>query len=520
MVPMYAVCSWISLLDRDAGIYLDTIRDCYESWVIYNFLALCLAYVGGAGNVANRADGREIYPSWVTGTCCFPTFAVDGAYVKACKRGALQFVIIKPILAALTLTLVWAKVYGDQEIRADVAYPYVAFIYNVSYTVALYALLLFYLGAHDLLEPFKPLLKFVLVKSVIFLTFWQSILCAALVSNGDLPTGEDGRALQNVLICCEMIIASLMMLRAFPASVYVADGGIGALGVFRGAAHALQINDVVSDTVHQFAPTYQEYVLHGSEGGAPRKIKVKTHVMMGQEMRDNRAKNKGGRGGGVTFTGVRGVTGTGVSPAGKSSTRFNPHAEHNRAGMLANAGFENSYDGRYVEDDLEDDFGENVGWDSGDDEDGGRAGDTPGMQRSASRRDSNQLSPIQPGMPPLGAERRAGAGTVFDAVVDFTAPAVSNTLTDLFSNNPNNSPLPAPFLTVDGADGSNARNGSGVAGGINPSINPPSLLPPLAFRAVSLAPPPDLQSAQQQNPALDEFASFKVAAPRREGDGM
>ena len=44
MVPVYAVCSWISLLDRSAGIYLDTIRDCYESWVIYNFLALCLAY--------------------------------------------------------------------------------------------------------------------------------------------------------------------------------------------------------------------------------------------------------------------------------------------------------------------------------------------------------------------------------------------------------------------------------------------------------------------------------------------
>ena len=62
MVPVYAVCSWISLLDRSAGIYLDTLRDCYESWVIYNFLALCLAYVGGAGNVANRADGREVLP--------------------------------------------------------------------------------------------------------------------------------------------------------------------------------------------------------------------------------------------------------------------------------------------------------------------------------------------------------------------------------------------------------------------------------------------------------------------------
>ena len=98
--------------------------------------------------------------------------------------------------------------YGDQELQADKAYPYIAFVYNMSYSVALYSLLLFYLGAHDLLKPFKPLLKFVLVKSVIFLTFWQSIICAVLVANRTLSSGEEGRALQNVLICVEMIVAA------------------------------------------------------------------------------------------------------------------------------------------------------------------------------------------------------------------------------------------------------------------------------------------------------------------------
>lgn len=46
-------------------------------------------------------------------------------------------------------------------------------MYNITYTVALYGLLLFYMGTHELLAPFKPLLKFILVKSVIFLTYWQ-----------------------------------------------------------------------------------------------------------------------------------------------------------------------------------------------------------------------------------------------------------------------------------------------------------------------------------------------------------
>ena len=52
-------------------------------------------------------------------------------------------------------------------------YLWITVVYNITYTVALYALLLFYMGAHDLLAPYNPLLKFVLVKSVIFMTFWQ-----------------------------------------------------------------------------------------------------------------------------------------------------------------------------------------------------------------------------------------------------------------------------------------------------------------------------------------------------------
>jgi hypothetical protein len=33
--------------------------------------------------------------------------------------------------------------------------------------------MLFWIGASELLAPFNPLLKFILVKTVVFLTFWQ-----------------------------------------------------------------------------------------------------------------------------------------------------------------------------------------------------------------------------------------------------------------------------------------------------------------------------------------------------------
>jgi hypothetical protein len=48
-VPVYALCSFPSLLFPAAAPYIAAVRDCYEAWIIYNFMALCLAYVGGAG---------------------------------------------------------------------------------------------------------------------------------------------------------------------------------------------------------------------------------------------------------------------------------------------------------------------------------------------------------------------------------------------------------------------------------------------------------------------------------------
>ena len=49
-------------------------------------------------------------------------------------------------------------------------------VYNTSYSVALYGLLMFYKATRPLLTPFKPVQKFVAVKSVIFATYWQSVV--------------------------------------------------------------------------------------------------------------------------------------------------------------------------------------------------------------------------------------------------------------------------------------------------------------------------------------------------------
>ncbi len=63
---------------------------------------------------------------------------------------------------------------------------------NVTYAIALSGLMLFYRGTHELLQPYKPLLKFVLIKAVVFLTFWQVWGWGTLVQNTHPTTHPHG----------------------------------------------------------------------------------------------------------------------------------------------------------------------------------------------------------------------------------------------------------------------------------------------------------------------------------------
>lgn len=94
-------------------------------------------------------------------------------FIRRCKQGCLQFVILKPILVAVTLILYAKGKYEDGNFNPKQSYLYLTIIYTISYTMALYALALFYVACKDLLQPFNPVPKFIIIKSVVFLTYWQ-----------------------------------------------------------------------------------------------------------------------------------------------------------------------------------------------------------------------------------------------------------------------------------------------------------------------------------------------------------
>ncbi|XP_013916696.1 PREDICTED: transmembrane protein 184A-like [Thamnophis sirtalis] len=63
IVPIYAFDSWLSLLligSHQYYVYFDSVRDCYEAFVIYSFLSLCFEYLGGESTIMAEIRGKPI----------------------------------------------------------------------------------------------------------------------------------------------------------------------------------------------------------------------------------------------------------------------------------------------------------------------------------------------------------------------------------------------------------------------------------------------------------------------------
>lgn len=77
----------------------------------------------------------------------------------------------------------------------------------------------------------------------------QGIGISAINSMGKISDPEDGKALQNFMICCEMAIAGMALLYAFPHKEYQIGGSTHGLR-WDNFTHAVSVNDVVKDVIH------------------------------------------------------------------------------------------------------------------------------------------------------------------------------------------------------------------------------------------------------------------------------
>ncbi|KVI10515.1 Organic solute transporter Ost-alpha [Cynara cardunculus var. scolymus] len=154
MAPIYAVDSYVGLVDIRGSetffVFLDSIKECYEGLVMAKFLALLYTYLNisiSKNIVPDEIKGREIHHS-------FP-------------MTLFQFVVIRPACSVLMIVLQLLEIYPDW-----LSWTF-TMILNVSVSLALYSLVVFYHVFAKELAPHKPLAKFLCVKGIVFFCFWQ-----------------------------------------------------------------------------------------------------------------------------------------------------------------------------------------------------------------------------------------------------------------------------------------------------------------------------------------------------------
>lgn len=260
--PIYTIASFVSLIVPGAEEYMMILKDFYEAYCIYQFLSFLIGVLGKGSHqdvirlLEKQSDHlRPPYQCWrkflenaVSGGASYREIqnleaALDRpitvqrvkgqAVLLECQILAMQFVFVKPITAVINFVLdvVRDDSSSTQSMGSNpvgnssrfhfllTVHFWIVMVQNISVFLAFSGLLKFYHIVRDDLLWCQPFAKFLCIKGVVFMTFWQGLVIAIFIyfQNSD-RNEKDATAsmLQNLLICVEMLIFSIFHWCVFP----------------------------------------------------------------------------------------------------------------------------------------------------------------------------------------------------------------------------------------------------------------------------------------------------------------
>ncbi|KAG8898666.1 hypothetical protein FRC01_010820, partial [Tulasnella sp. 417] len=165
---------------------------------------------------------REIkLKKWMFPLGCIRKKPTGLYFLQIMKWGVLQYTVLRPACTLAALILNYIGWYCEASWSPIWGHIWLVTIISISVTIAMYCLLQLYMPISDLLKPYSPILKFLSVKAVVFLTFWQGTFLAVLASFGvvkDTPymTAEEiNIGFGALLETFEMVIFAFLHLKAF-----------------------------------------------------------------------------------------------------------------------------------------------------------------------------------------------------------------------------------------------------------------------------------------------------------------
>jgi len=232
LVPLYAVESWLALRYKEQRIYLEVLRESYEALVIWSFMKLLLDFTRPVAQQALAARPYSHARLMAPLCCCHGCRLADGSFVRWTSFGVFQYVIVRLTMAFASLVAQWAGTLCEGEWHGRCLFPYSTSLINLSQLVAMYCLVLFYYELKAELAPLRPLGKFLAIKALVFLTFWQSVVVQGMAQTGVISdtltySSDDVAAgVQDFLICVEMAVLALVHHYVFSVDEFLEGGDL------------------------------------------------------------------------------------------------------------------------------------------------------------------------------------------------------------------------------------------------------------------------------------------------------
>jgi len=247
MVPIYSIESWLALRFNDQKLIMETLREAYEAYVVYSFFRLLLEFMGppdiALAKMAKLASEKGTNKAkHIAPCCCLKQWTLDTQFLRRTSIGVWQYVFIRSLVAVIVIIFQQYDMYGEGHFSVDKAYVWTLIIINCSQCWALYCLVVFYIELKKELMSLNPLGKFLVVKAVVFFSWWQQIIVTFLVEVDMIPpvleyTSEDvAKGLQNLLVVIEMFVYAICLHNFFPYTDFRAGG---PLSKYLDQSHAL-----------------------------------------------------------------------------------------------------------------------------------------------------------------------------------------------------------------------------------------------------------------------------------------
>jgi hypothetical protein len=276
MVPIYAIDSFWGYLHYTDSSAIAVARDTYESYVLYNFFALLMEMLGGPEECAAYWKSHKMITMRHSFPFCYvlPDMVLGVGLLRTWKLMLVQYMLLSPIMTLLTYVMTFEGLFDENSYSLENAHFYISMIRGVSVTFAFTSLFYLYLSTKHHIHDHGPTGKFISIKFVVFLGFWQGIVIWLLGMYNVLPSSFKETMLEwahdkeiaendaelafgNLLLCGEMVVTALMHHVVFSYQEYVPkvvaqttkemQTAAVASDLWANAQHAISVWDVAAD---------------------------------------------------------------------------------------------------------------------------------------------------------------------------------------------------------------------------------------------------------------------------------